>query len=78
MATQDSGTPNWYVTGQSPNQTEVMVDGRVIEGTRVYFSTAAGTAGSVFVEQSKYSKDNVAAAINAQASVIADVDNLTG
>lgn len=69
----------WYVTGQAPNQTIAEDDGRVIEGTMVYFRTAKGTAGSIFVPQSIFPQaDVVRSMLVAAAAQVAAVDAMTG
>lgn len=75
---QPPGNSGWTVTGQSPGQTQVTGDGRVIEGTMVYFRTGNGTLGQVFVPQDRYSADVVRTMIATVAGEIDAVDGLSG
>lgn len=73
--TESSG---WTVTGQSPGQTQVTPDGRVISGTLVYFRTGNGTMGNVFVPQDRYNAETVRTMIAVVAREMDSIDGLQG
>lgn len=64
----------WTVTAQTPTQ-GLGPAGHFVPGMNVSFITGAGIEGTVFVPQLRYSPENVAAAIAAQA---AGLDAVTG
>lgn len=74
--TEPTPRPAWAVTSQS-QRTKVMDNNNLVDGYDVYFTTAGGHAGSVFVPMARYTTDNVAAAVAAQAELLDAVGNLT-
>jgi len=58
--------------------TEVDQRGRAMDGIRVFFTTARGNQGSVFLARSLYTVTNARAAVAAQAAVMDQVHQLTG
>lgn len=74
--------PSGQVSGwKVDSQTQVVeadVRGAAVRGVRVYFTTAGGHAGSVFVTEARYTPDNVRAAITEQAVRMDEIGNLQG
>lgn len=75
MAADTTGT--WVVTGQKEDfQTDS--NGRPTNGVLVYFRTAQGHNGSVFVPLAEYNAGRVQQLIRQKAAVMDQVGNLTG
>lgn len=66
----------WIVTGQT-EQTQIGRAGNFVPGFTVYFTTAAGHSGSVFVENTRYTPQNVTADIHMRADVMDAVGSLS-
>jgi hypothetical protein len=67
----------WHVTGQN-EQTQVEAGGNPVRGVQVYYQTAAGHTGSVFVPYAQYTTDNVRSLIGTAAAQMDAVGMLTG
>lgn len=67
----------WAVTNQAPDQVIVTAAGQPVTGTYVYFATAEGNTGSVFMDDSHYTEKNTHAAVNARAELVDRVGRLT-
>jgi len=70
------GNSGWQVTSQI-EQSDIGPAGQFVNGKRVYFTTANGHSGSVFVPLGQYSVDNVRNLINTAADILDAVGNLT-
>lgn len=67
----------WAVTSQAPDQVIVSDSGQVVTGTQVYFATAEGNSGSVFVPDQHYTEKKVHASLQVRASLIDKIGRLT-
>lgn len=76
MPDTQSTTPRWAVDSQV-QRTKADNAGNITEGYEVNFHTRAGHYGTVFVPMARYTPDNVIAAIEAQATVVDSVGQLT-
>lgn len=68
---------SWRVTGQQQT-VETGTGNQPVRGYRIMFATGTGASGSVFVPQSAYNRQNVAAVVGTAAAEVAAVQNLTG
>lgn len=66
----------WIVTGQT-EQTQMGRAGTFVPGFVVYFTTNQGHTGSVFVENARYTPDNVTADINVRADSMDAIGQLS-
>jgi hypothetical protein len=69
---------NYTVIRQSPDQYDFTTPGDPVLGTTVYFTTAAGNPGSVFVPNAHYNAATVKTMVSAKAKVIDAVGAITG
>ena len=76
MTEPTTTVPRWTVDSQV-HRTKADAAGRISEGYEVNFHTRQGHTGTVFVEDLRYTPDNVAAAVDAQAQLLDAVGNLT-
>lgn len=59
----------WEVTRQAADQVSIETNGDPVTGTRIFFSTGKGNAGSVFIPDATYHNTTaVKEAIQAQAT----------
>lgn len=63
-----SGPANGGTITDQVRTLEVGANGQAVAGIRVYFKTAKGQLGSVFVEESRYSSSAAIAAARAMAN----------
>jgi hypothetical protein len=66
----------YTVIRQVPDTYDFTVPGDPVLGVTIYFTTAAGNQGSVFVAEVKYNPHNVAAMIGAKAKLVDTIGNL--
>jgi hypothetical protein len=66
----------WVVTGQVSDVPVPTQAGQTIVGVQVYFTTADGNEGSVFIANAHYSVAKVRAAIKRQAALLDEVGQL--
>ena len=71
-----SAPGGWRVVSQV-EATDRDVSGNFVPGHRVYFETASGVTGSVFLSAMFYTPDNVRAAIAAKAAIIDSIAGLS-
>lgn len=78
MTAQKASPTNsgWIITGQT-EQTQMGRAGNFVPGFVVYFTTANGHSGSIFVENSRYTPENVKADVNLRADMMDSVGSLT-
>ena len=69
--------PSWWVVSNRQTQGQSRT-GQFVNGVEVTFSTAAGNTGTVFLADTDYSADNVAAAVAAKAALMDGVLQLKG
>jgi hypothetical protein len=67
----------WSVTSQQETL-DLGADGRAIQGVRIFYLTAKGNHGSVFIPKARYSLDNVKAAVASAAAQMDQIHGLTG
>lgn len=67
----------WHVTSQQETS-RTTPQGQFLRGVNVYFTTAAGVSGSVFVSDSEYNAQSVRALIAARVAQLEAVQGLTG
>lgn len=67
----------WAVTSQLTDQIENTQSGQTLVGVRIFFLTADGNEGSVFVPNVHYAAKHVHALINKQADLIDDIGRLS-
>lgn len=71
--------PAWIVTSQQPDQYDFTAPGNPVLGTVIFFSTAAGNNGSLFVPQSVYGNlKHVKSLIAAKVRQVDEVGALAG
>lgn len=75
MSTPQLPRTTWNVTSQQES-TEV-INGTATRGYLVYFTTAMGNSGSVFVPFGQYSPANVRAIVDERAALVDSVSTLT-
>jgi hypothetical protein len=68
----------WQVTSQATGQVTIGQAGQVVEGVIVYFVTADGNEGSVFVANNQYNPQTVRALVAEQATRMDEVGRLAG
>ena len=68
----------YTVIRQVPDTYDFTVPGDPVLGVQVYFTTAAGNQGSVFVPEAKYTAATVSAMIGSKAKLIDTIANLGG
>jgi len=66
----------WTITGQIEG-TRISPQGRVENGTTVYFTTGNGDAGSVFVPLAQYDVDTVRTLVAARAGQLDAIANMS-
>lgn len=66
----------WTVTSQVTDQVRVTDAGQTVTGTQIYFITAEGNRGSVFVTDDHYSAAEARKAIAAKAAIVDEVGKL--
>lgn len=69
---------NYVVTRQAPDQYDWTTPGDPVVGTYVYFETAGGNQGSVFVPNAHYNAATVKQMVSAKAKIIDAVGAITG
>lgn len=72
-----NGQAGWRVTSQT-EATDRDVTGNFVDGVRIYFLTAGGATGSIFLSTVGYTAANVRAAISAKAAIMDHISTLTG
>lgn len=76
MTEMTNNTPRWAVDSQV-QRTKADNAGNITEGYEVNFHTRSGHYGTVFVPMARYTPENVAAAVDAQARQVDAVGQLT-
>lgn len=66
----------YTVIRQVPDTYDFTVPGDPVLGVQIYFTTAAGNTGSVFVPEAKYTAVNAGNMIGAKAKLIDEVGAL--
>lgn len=67
----------WAVTDQAADQVIITPAGQPVTGTYVYFATAHGNQGSVFMDDPHYTEKNTHTAVNARAELMDRIGQLT-
>lgn len=75
--TEDSGVPLWTVTSQQET-VDLAGNGSYVNGTRVTFRTRSGAMGSVFIPTGEYSPESVRRLLQARATDMEAVHNMSG
>lgn len=70
-----SEVPAWHVVSQAEGS-QINAQGRPEQTVIVTFALADGTQGTVIIPRSRYTLDNVRQAVDAQAALLAAVNNL--
>lgn len=77
MASDPPMEPLWTVTSQQET-VDAAGNGTFVQGTRVSFRTRSGALGSVFVPTTEYTVARVKGLLDARATDMETVHNLTG
>lgn len=67
----------WSVTGQT-EQTQINPGGNPVRGVQVFYQTAAGHTGSVFVPYAQYTAENVKNLVGTAAAKMDRIGGLSG
>jgi hypothetical protein len=71
-----AGQSAWTITGQMTGQVINTQSGRTLVGVEVFFVTADGNEGSVFIPDNLYTAKHVHEAVHVQANKLDEVGRL--